>query len=290
MGNLEIEELPSGVQAITGVATSIALFIGWTPDGPTDRALRLFGFADYERNYGGLDSRSLLGYSVRHFYDNGGSNAYVMRIAGNDGAVIDPNDAGFHAALEKLFVAGGAVDSIELFNIICMPGLADTAAIQAMQQRARERRAFLIVDCGEADTVATVTGSLTGKIGADAPNSAFYFPWVVAPDPLQQNTPRAFPPCGFVAGIFARVDASRGVWKAPAGIEALLAGHRLRRRRQRCRERPAQSPRDQLPAQLSRRWPCRVARAYARWRRQPRLGVEICTGAALRAFSRAVHL
>ena len=100
MGNLEIEELPSGVQAITGVATSIALFIGWTPDGPTDRALRLFGFADYERNYGGLDSRSLLGYSVRHFYDNGGSDAYVMRIAGNDGAVIDPNDAGFHAALE----------------------------------------------------------------------------------------------------------------------------------------------------------------------------------------------
>ena len=105
-----------------------------------------------------------------------------------------------------------------------MPGLADAAAIQAMQQRARERRAFLIVDCGEADTVATVTGSLTGKIGADAPNSAFYFPWVVAPDPLQQNAPRAFPPCGFVAGIFARVDASRGVWKAPAGIEALLAG------------------------------------------------------------------
>jgi len=93
-----------------------------------------------------------------------------------------------------------------------------------MQQRARERRAFLIVDCGEADTVATVTGSLTGKIGADAPNSAFYFPWVVAPDPLQQNAPRAFPPCGFVAGIIARVDASRGVWKAPAGIEALLAG------------------------------------------------------------------
>jgi len=224
MGNLEIEELPSGVQAITGVATSIALFIGWTPDGPTDRALRLFGFADYERNYGGLDSRSLLGYSVRHFYDNGGSDAYVMRIAGNDGAVIDPNDAGFHTALESLFVADGAVDSIELFNIICMPGLADTAAIQTMQQRARERRAFLIVDCGEADTVATVTGSLTGKTGADAPNSAFYFPWVVAPDPLQQNAPRAFPPCGFVAGIFARVDASRGVWKAPAGVEALLAG------------------------------------------------------------------
>ena len=51
-------------------------------------------------------------------------------------------------------------------------------------------------------------------------NAAFFFPWVIAPDPLQQGALRAFPPCGFVAGIFARTDAARGVWKAPAGIEA----------------------------------------------------------------------
>lgn len=60
--------------------------------------------------------------------------------------------------------------------------------------------------------------------GTDAPNSGFYFPWVQAPDALQQNALRAFPPCGFVAGIFARTDASRGVWKAPAGTEASLTG------------------------------------------------------------------
>src|SRR5262245_20342561 len=76
-----IEELPSGVRTITGVATSITLFIGWAPRGPVDRALRLASFADYERAYGGLDSRSLLGYAVRHFYDNGGSDAYILRIA-----------------------------------------------------------------------------------------------------------------------------------------------------------------------------------------------------------------
>ena len=58
-----IEEIPSGVRTITGVATSIALFVGWAPRGPVDRALRLTSFADYERAYGGLDSRSLLGYS-----------------------------------------------------------------------------------------------------------------------------------------------------------------------------------------------------------------------------------
>ena len=45
-----------------------------------------------------------------------------------------------------------------------------------------------------------------------------------APDPLQQNAPRAFPPCGFVAGVFARTDAARGVWKAPAGVDARVVG------------------------------------------------------------------
>ena len=76
-----IEEVSSGVRTITGVATSIALFVGWAPRGPIDRAVRLTSFADYERAYGGLDSRSLLGYAVRQFYDNGGSDAYVLRIA-----------------------------------------------------------------------------------------------------------------------------------------------------------------------------------------------------------------
>src|SRR5215470_17692591 len=85
-----IEEIPSGVRTITGVATSIALFIGWAPRGPLDRAVRLTSFADYERAYGGLDQRSLLGYSVRHFFDNGGSDAYIIRLASTDPADPEP--------------------------------------------------------------------------------------------------------------------------------------------------------------------------------------------------------
>src|SRR3954469_22162540 len=76
-----VEEVPSGVRTISGVGTSTALFIGWAPQGPLDRALRLTSFADYERAYRGLDTRSMLGYAVRQFYDNGGSDAYVLRIA-----------------------------------------------------------------------------------------------------------------------------------------------------------------------------------------------------------------
>ena len=76
-----IEEISSGVRSISGVATSIALFIGWAPRGPVDRAVRISSFADYERAYGGLDRRANLGYAVRQFFDNGGSDAYVVRIA-----------------------------------------------------------------------------------------------------------------------------------------------------------------------------------------------------------------
>ena len=64
---------------------------------------------------------------------------------------------------------------------------------------------------------------LDGPTGDDAINAAFYFPWVTAPNPLQENRPGTIPPCGFVAGLYARTDATRGVWKAPAGTEASLA-------------------------------------------------------------------
>jgi phage tail sheath protein FI len=60
--------------------------------------------------------------------------------------------------------------------------------------------------------------------GNDSINAALYFPWVIAPDPLQENRPKEFPPCGFVAGLYARTDSSRGIWKAPAGTEASLTG------------------------------------------------------------------
>src|SRR5262245_41411811 len=75
-----IEEIPSGVRTITGVATSIAAFVGWAPKGPTGRAELLLSWSDFERKFGGLDKRSLLGYSVSHFFSNGRQRAYAVRL------------------------------------------------------------------------------------------------------------------------------------------------------------------------------------------------------------------
>src|SRR4029078_6657834 len=81
-----IEEIPSGVRTITGVATSIAAFVGWAARGPTDRAQRILSWEDFNRQFGGLDVRSLLGFSVYHFFANGGTQAYIVRLMANDAA------------------------------------------------------------------------------------------------------------------------------------------------------------------------------------------------------------
>ena len=76
-----IEEIPSGVRTITGVATSIAAFIGRASRGPTDAdkdsPVTINSFGDFERIFGGLWVGSSLGFAVRDFYLNGGSHPDV---------------------------------------------------------------------------------------------------------------------------------------------------------------------------------------------------------------------
>jgi phage tail sheath protein FI len=76
-----IEEIPSGVRTITGVATSITAFVGYTLKGDLNRAVRIQNFGDFERQYGGLDRDSLVSYAIQQFFLNGGSDAYVVRVS-----------------------------------------------------------------------------------------------------------------------------------------------------------------------------------------------------------------
>ena len=77
-----LEELPVRRPPVTGVATSIAAFVGYTGRGRDNHATRIDNFGDFERAFGGLHADSLLSYSVRHFYDNGGGAAYVGGFPG----------------------------------------------------------------------------------------------------------------------------------------------------------------------------------------------------------------
>jgi uncharacterized protein len=362
-----IQEISSGVHTITGVATSIAAFVGWANMGPTDHAVLVQSWTDFQNQFGGLTSNNgtpnYLGYAVNQFFGNGGSQAYIVRLVanqtvvsknagdklakkatasipygggtaftataidegfwantvygirivvnptdatrfsllvvytpsggqettvegfpnlsinpadpqgrsitsvvndpntgsqyvrisgvgtnqptpnpltvppgtgpyaftgGDDGSVLVPNAADFHTALNYDNTGVGGVhllDTVPIFNLLCVPGENDPTVIGDLQGYCAGERAFYIVDCKQADTLTSLqAGPPSGITGVNAINSAFYFPWLNAPDPLQQGRTQQFPPCGFVAGLYAATDASRGVWKAPAGIDASLTG------------------------------------------------------------------
>lgn len=200
-----IEPMPSAGHTISGAATSVALFIGGSPRGPVDRTVRITSFADYEREFGGLDRRTLLSYAVKQFYDNGGADACVLRLAdpaargsnGEDAAVLSPADAAFRTALVAAFGPGTAMHGLDRFTLLCVPSLSDLATILALQGHCRRRRAMLLVDSRDEDRASDVATAAASLAGADAMNAALYFPWVRSPDPLQGGAIRDFPPCGF---------------------------------------------------------------------------------------------
>lgn len=79
-----IQEVPSGVRTITSVSTSITAFIDFFKEGPMDEAVQIFGMSDFERIYGGLDKRSPASYAISQFFLNGGTQAYLVRVAAKD--------------------------------------------------------------------------------------------------------------------------------------------------------------------------------------------------------------
>src|SRR5882724_9409521 len=75
-----VEDIPSGVRTITGVATSITAFIGRAQRGPVNEPVTITSFGDFERAFGGLGETYPMSYAVRDFYLNGGSQAIIVRL------------------------------------------------------------------------------------------------------------------------------------------------------------------------------------------------------------------
>lgn len=122
-----------------------------------------------------------------------------------------------------------ALDDVDLFNILCIPE-AVTLSATAMRTLYTEaisyvesRRAMLIVDIpAGVSNQGHMQTWLTDNEGLRHPNSVVYFPRINVPDPLNENRPRSLGASGTMAGLWARTDTARGVWKAPAGTEAVL--------------------------------------------------------------------
>jgi phage tail sheath protein FI len=122
-----------------------------------------------------------------------------------------------------------ALEKTDLFNILCIPPYSfdegdDVDIWSDAAGYCERRRAMLIVDApgGWGDKEAAKAG--VAGIGTTSKNSALFFPRLRQPNLLRDNQVETFAACGAVAGIWARTDSQRGVWKAPAGLEATLVG------------------------------------------------------------------
>jgi hypothetical protein len=149
-------------------------------------------------------------------------------VVGSNGNLPGGNDIiGVRAAKTGMF----ALEDVDIFNILCIPRAAadgiSAAALLSIYSNAEayclERRAFLIVDIpSDIDTVQEMKDWLDTNANLRIRNAAVYFPRLRMADPLNQFRLRDFAPSGTMAGLYARTDNDRGVWKAPAGIEATL--------------------------------------------------------------------
>jgi uncharacterized protein len=159
----------------------------------------------------------------------------AMLVPNLDGTVLRPNTAAFENKMLDIHGDGThgvyLLARVNIFNLLCVPGEtsklgASAAVLSQLQAFCFLERAFLIIDSDITDTFSSLNqnGPSSAIIGPNSTNAALYFPWIQAPDPLFGNRLSYFPPCGFVAGIYAATDANRGVWKAPAGIDAGVTG------------------------------------------------------------------
>lgn len=194
----------------------------------------------------GADAALALGLSspavtnVAH-YSLGTTNVVESQTGsgkGSDGSGL-PQTAdliGDQAAFTGIY----ALEKVDLFNLLSIPDATraipsdpsspdpnvNTSAIySAAVALCHQRRAFLLVD--PPPNVSSVSGAvdwISSHLGVTDANGAAFFPRLRLADPANYYQLRTFAPSGVVAGVYATIDGTRGVWKAPAGIEAVLNG------------------------------------------------------------------
>jgi hypothetical protein len=229
-----VEQVSSGSAPIAGAGTSTAAFIGIVPDtikNPDGNAIAAVGevklitnFTEFKTSFGDFsedDDQSILAHAVYGFFNNGGTRCYVTRLAraatsttDADGKVTTTTD---YAKLVDIAAALELLEPIEDIAIVAAPGFTDDTHYAALAVHcANMPTRFAVLDTPrDLDTYTTTLKKGGTAMPATTDTAAVYFPWIEVYDKATDDT-KYVPPSGHIAGLYARVDAARGVHKAPA--------------------------------------------------------------------------
>ncbi|MEO6202214.1 MAG: phage tail sheath subtilisin-like domain-containing protein [Nitrospirales bacterium] len=204
--------------AIEPASTSTAAFIGSFPKGSMTSPRQVRTWTAFVKEYGGLKTDALSSHCIKQFFDNGGKAIWVVRIGTGQIKSVSP------------FLKGLAfLNRIGDFNMLCIPQteqLPDThvaKVVQAAIALVAKHRAMYFLDAPR-QTVRTLTTWFNHQSGIHHPNVAMYVPRVQFPQSLKKAPLLTIPASGTMAGVLARTDQQQGVWKSPAGTEAILHG------------------------------------------------------------------
>jgi phage tail sheath protein FI len=163
----------------------------------------------------------------RNAFDTAYSTGVLEGARGSDGLKLkQSNYTGDEGEKEGIY----ALEKTDLFNLLCLPPYdsdldLETPILDEAIAYCERKRAFLLLDPPhDWKSKKDAKSKFAALTLAKSDHAAMFFPRLRQPDPLRDNRVGSFAPCGAVAGLFARTDANRGVWKAPAGLDATLNG------------------------------------------------------------------
>jgi len=221
-----VEEIPAGMRPIEGVDTAHAVFVGHAEKAPAyGEPLRIDSLIAFERDLGDPVAGFWLHAALRAWFENGGGPATVLPAGPCDPAMRDP--APLLAGIERAGKESGPSLLLVPDALRLAKNDFDTVERAMLEQCAHLRDRFAILDihggddpavrsaAGRAPLIAAFRDAVE-PLGESRSWGAAYYPWLI------DAAGNAVPPSPAVAGIFARTDSNRGVWKAPAGIEASL--------------------------------------------------------------------
>ena len=230
-----VVEESTGANPIQPVGTSTAAFVGRAPDDKArlNTAFPVDNWTQFKDNYCKLDNppSTYLANAVYGFFRNGGRRCYVVNIGASDSLTGKGNTK---AGLDLL-------ESVDEVALVAAPGFTSALAYESLLTHCEQMRdRFAILDSPETfDTVDALTKTALAPVPPPAGGTkdpalagaakdqglrareskdgygAYYAPWITVSDALTSKLVNV-PPSGHMAGIYARVDATRGVHKAPA--------------------------------------------------------------------------